>query len=104
MSEFAPLAAALKLVLALAAVEAPVPPSATARSVMPTIVPPVIAAEALSVFVATAVAILLNSVSISVPLTIFKGLPELRLSLVAKLVVLYSYSWFTSYPSLPSLA
>jgi hypothetical protein len=44
MSEFAPLAAALKLVLALAAVEAPVPPSATAKSVMPVIVPPVMVA------------------------------------------------------------
>jgi len=43
MSEFAPLAAALKLVLALAAVEAPVPPSATAMSVIPVIEPPVIA-------------------------------------------------------------
>jgi hypothetical protein len=52
----------------------------------PFIVPPVIVAEELSVFVATAVAILLNSVSISVPLTIFRGLPGERLSLVAKLV------------------
>jgi hypothetical protein len=43
-------------------------------------------ADELSVLVATAVAILLNSVSISVPLTIFKGLPGERLSLVAKLV------------------
>ena len=75
-----------RLFRASVAVEAPVPPSATAKSVMPVIVPPVIAAEALSVFVATAVAILLNSVSISVPLTIFKGLPGDRLSLVAKLV------------------
>jgi hypothetical protein len=76
-----------RLFRAVAAVEAPVPPSATAKSVMPVIVPPVIAAAELSVFVATAVAILLNSVSISVPLTIFKGLPGDRLSLVAKLVV-----------------
>jgi len=88
MSELAPLAATPRLVLALAAVEAPVPPSATARSVMPVIVPPVIAAAELSVLVATAVAMLLYSVSISVPLTIFKGLPGDRLSLVAKLVVL----------------
>ena len=44
MSEFAPLAAALKLLLALAAVEAPVPPSATAKSVMPVIEPPVMVA------------------------------------------------------------
>jgi hypothetical protein len=77
-----------RLFNAAAAVEAPVPPSATARSVMPVIVPPVIAAAELSVFVAIAVAILLYSVSISVPLTIFKGLPGLRLSLVAKFVVL----------------
>ena len=40
-----------------------------------------------SALVATAVAMLLNSVSISVPLTIFKGLPEDRLSLVAKFVL-----------------
>jgi hypothetical protein len=39
-----------------------------------------------SALVAMAVAILLNSVSISVPLTIFKELPEERLSLLAKLV------------------
>jgi len=86
MSELAPLAATPRLVLALAAVDAPVPPSATAKSVMPVIVPPVIAAEALSVLVATAVAMLLNSVSISAHLTIFKGLPGDKLSLVAKLV------------------
>jgi hypothetical protein len=42
----------------------------------------------LSALVATAVAILLNSVSISVPLTIFKALPVGRLSLLAKLVLL----------------
>jgi len=88
MSELAPLAATPRLVLALAAVDAPVPPSATAKSVMPVIVPPVIAAEALSVLVATAVAMLLYSVSISAPLTIFKGLPGFKLSLLAKLVVL----------------
>jgi hypothetical protein len=39
-----------------------------------------------SALVATAVAMLLNSVSISVPLTIFKGLPEASESLLAKLV------------------
>jgi hypothetical protein len=39
-----------------------------------------------SAFVATAIAMLLNSVSISVPLTIFKGLPRGRVSLEAKLV------------------
>jgi len=77
-----------RLFNAPAAVEAPVPPSATAKSVMPVIVPPVMAAEALSVLVAMAVAMLLYSVSISVPLTIFKGLPGDKLSLVAKLVVL----------------
>jgi hypothetical protein len=43
MSPFDPEAAAPKLVLAPDAVEAPVPPSAIARSVMPEIVPPVIA-------------------------------------------------------------
>jgi hypothetical protein len=76
-----------RLFKAAVAVEAPVPPSATAKSVIPVIVPPVILAEALSVFVATAVAILLYSVSISVPLTIFKGLPGDRLSLDAKFTV-----------------
>jgi hypothetical protein len=77
-----------RLFRAAVAVEAPVPPSATAKSVMPVIEPPVIAAAELSVFVATAVAMLLYSVSISVPLTIFKGLPGDRLSLVAKFTVL----------------
>ena len=76
-----------RLFNAAAAVDAPVPPSATARSVMPVIVPPVIAAAELSVLVATAVAMLLYSVSISVPLTIFKGLPGDKLSLVAKFTV-----------------
>jgi hypothetical protein len=52
----------------------------------PFIVPPVMVADELSVLVAMAVAMLLNSVSISVPLTIFRGLPGERLSLVAKLV------------------
>jgi hypothetical protein len=76
-----------KLFNAPAAVEAPVPPSATAKSVMPVIEPPVIAAAELSVFVATAVAMLLNSVSISVPRTTLSGSPGVRLSLVAKLVL-----------------
>jgi len=75
-----------RLFRAVAAVEAPVPPSATAKSVIPVIVPPVIAAEALSVLVATAVAMLLNSVSISVPRTTLSGSPGVRLSLVAKFV------------------
>ena len=44
-----------RLFKAPAAVEAPVPPSATARSVMPVIEPPVMLAEALSVLVPTAV-------------------------------------------------
>jgi len=44
MSELAPLEAALRLVRAFAAVDAPVPPSATAKSVMPVIVPPVMVA------------------------------------------------------------
>jgi hypothetical protein len=70
-----------------AAVEAPVPPSATAKSVIPVIEPPVIAAAELSVFVAIAVEILLNSVSISVPRTTLSGSPGVRLSLVAKLVL-----------------
>ena len=39
-------------------------------------------------FVATAMATLLNSVSISVPLTILAGLPEGRASFVAKFVAL----------------
>jgi len=40
-----------------------------------------------SAFVALDVAMLLNSVSISVPLTIFKGLPVARASFEAKLVL-----------------
>jgi len=76
-----------RLFKAPAAVEAPVPPSATAKSVIPVIEPPVIAADALSVFVAMAVAILLYSVSISVPRTTLSGSPGVRLSLVAKLVL-----------------
>jgi hypothetical protein len=76
-----------RLFKAAVAVEAPVPPSAIAKSVIPVIVPPVIAAAELSVFVETAVEMLLNSVSISVPRTIFNGSPGLRLSLVAKLVL-----------------
>jgi hypothetical protein len=76
-----------RLFRAAVAVEAPVPPSAMAKSVMPVIEPPVIAAAELSVFVEMAVEMLLNSVSISVPRTIFNGSPGLRLSLVAKLVL-----------------
>jgi hypothetical protein len=76
-----------RLFNAPAAVEAPVPPSATAKSVIPVIEPPVIAAAELSVFVAIAVAMLLNSVSISVPRTTLSGSPGVRLSLVAKLVL-----------------
>jgi len=75
-----------RLFKAPAAVDAPVPPSATAKSVIPVIEPPVIAADALSVLVAMAVAMLLNSVSISVPRTTLSGSPGVRLSLVAKLV------------------
>ena len=47
---------------------------------------PVKAGLAKSALVLIAVAMLLNSVSISVPLTIFKGLPISKLSLDAKLV------------------
>lgn len=43
--------------------------------------------DAESALVATAVAMLLNSVLISVPLTIFRGSPEASASLVAKLVL-----------------
>ena len=43
---------------------------------------------AVSALVALAVAMLLNSASISVPLTILAALPEGRESFVAKLVVL----------------
>ena len=64
-----------------------VPPITALLIVAPVIVPPVMAAEELSVLVATAVAILLNSVSISVPLTILRGLPEASASLDAKLVL-----------------
>ena len=42
--------------------------------------------ELISALVATAVAMLLNSVSISVPLTIFNGLPLAKLSLEVKFV------------------
>ena len=45
-----------RLALAFAAVDAPVPPSATAKSVMPVIVPPVIAALAVEIVVAEIVA------------------------------------------------
>jgi hypothetical protein len=76
-----------RLFRAAVAVEAPVPPSATAKSVIPVIEPPVIAAAELSVFVDIAVEMLLNSVSISVPRTILSGSPGLRLSLVAKFVL-----------------
>jgi hypothetical protein len=58
-----------------------------APTVAPSIAPPVIAAAELSVFVATAVAMLLNSVSISVPRTTLSGSPGVRLSLVAKFVL-----------------
>jgi hypothetical protein len=51
-------------------------------------VAPVRVAPDESAFDEIAVAILLNSVSISVPLTIFKGLPDASASLVAKLVLL----------------
>lgn len=44
------------------------------------------ASDAVSNLVPTAVAIALNSLSISVPLTIFDGLPVSRASLLAKLV------------------
>ena len=46
ISEFTPLLAAPKLALAVVASLAPVPPSVIARSVMPVILPPVIATEA----------------------------------------------------------
>ena len=49
---------------------------------------PVKVGLAVSALVALAVAMLLNSVSISVPLTILAALPEGRESFVAKLVVL----------------
>ena len=66
--------------------------------VVPSIAPPLISAvgivtvpvnvgPAVSALVATAVAMLLNSVSISVPLTILLALPEGKESLVAKFVV-----------------
>jgi hypothetical protein len=48
---------------------------------------PVKVGDAVSAFVATAVAMFANSVLISVPLTIFKGLPDASASLVAKFVV-----------------
>jgi hypothetical protein len=76
-----------RLLIAAVAVEAPVPPSAMAKSVIPVIEPPVIAAAELSVLVAMAVEMLLNSVSISVPRTTLSGSPGVRLSLVAKLVL-----------------
>ena len=72
--------------VALKVLNAPVD-AVVAPIVVALIVPPVIAAEELSVFVAIAVAILLYSVSISVPRTILSGSPGVRLSLVAKLVL-----------------
>ena len=95
-----------KAVLALDAVLDPVPPLATGKvPVTPVVngklvqlvkVPAdgvpmlgvVKVGDDKSALVAIAVEMLLNSVSISVPLTIFKGLPEDRLSLVAKFVLL----------------
>jgi hypothetical protein len=69
MSELAPLEAALRLVRAFAAVEAPVPPSATAKSVMPVIVPPVmVALEDVSGPVTPAVAVT-APVSVDAPVT-----------------------------------
>ena len=47
---------------------------------------PVNVGDAVLALVAIAVEILLNSVSISVPFTIFDGLPEASASLAAKLV------------------
>jgi hypothetical protein len=58
---------------------------------LPTKVPvtlPVNVGDAKSALVAMAVAMLLNSVSISVPLTILSGSPEVSASFVAKLVLL----------------
>jgi hypothetical protein len=48
---------------------------------------PIKAGEFKSDLDATAVAMLLNSVSISAPLTIFKGLPVAKESLLVKLVL-----------------
>lgn len=49
---------------------------------------PVNVGDAVFALVATEVAMLLYSASISVPLIIFDGLPDAKLSLTAKLVVL----------------
>ena len=79
MSELAPLAAALKLVLALAAVDAPVPPSATAKSVMPVIVPPVIVAEDDVIAPETPPVAVIAPVNVDVPVTL-KLPPTVKLS------------------------
>jgi hypothetical protein len=63
-----------------------VPSGTDSRPVRVTV--PVSVGAAVFAFVATAVAILLNSVSISEPFTILPELPEGRLSFAAKLVVL----------------
>ena len=64
-----------------------VPPMTVLLIVPPVMVGVVRVPLAESTFELTAVATLLNSVSISVPLTIFKGLPDVNASLVAKLVL-----------------
>jgi len=69
MSEFAPLAAAPKLVRALAAVDAPVPPSATAKSVIPVIVPPVIVADDDVIAPETPPVAVIAPVKVDVPVT-----------------------------------
>ena len=75
--------------------KAPVSPVASLESVVSVtsstpvrVTVPVSVGAAIFAFVATAVAILLNSVSISEPFTILPELPEGRLSFAAKLVVL----------------
>ena len=67
----------------------PSPPTLKeAAVVMGRVTVPVNVGLALSALVPLATAMLLNSVSISVPLTILAGLPETKASLVAKFVVL----------------
>ena len=94
----APSLAILRLVFATRVV-AVIAPAVEPPIVVPSTVPPLISAvgivtvpvnvgEAVFDLVATAVAILSNSVFISVPLTILLASPEGKESLVAKFVVL----------------
>ena len=79
-----PVTAAVRVTPPYVIVEPNVPAPVTDKIGIVTV--PVKVGDAVSDFELTAVAILSNSVLISVPLTIFKGSPEVSVSFVAKLV------------------